>query len=731
MQADRHPVTDRDLIYVIQTTKQSLHNFCRRIKDLETQLEGVRSSKDATEETQEKLQINIPTATSDINNISLNDQLELKAMVDAIAAASQREAEAHEMAITLAKENDELRAKIKVLIDDNNKLIDLYERAVAETNNKVNDLHAQDHNNEAESIGFDVLSEDKGTHMKKVEDLEHQLTEMHEENDKLLNLYEKAMQERDDYKKMLSSAMLSKVTDKGELEFPEKLVEVDEGDNSQHCDSIVDESTHMEIDRPTVSAEAEVVEENDASVDACSSFDSSTEASTQPQDEIQVLENPPLSSLDAAVEENNTLEMGVGEQHTTCRHPGGFQDVRETLASVTQCPQSVMEEKLLVVRKKLCEGRERLSCSAQIVDEFALLERVIIEVDELSKETEVMKDLMQVKQQEVESLKIYSSEMHEKRALIDNKLAALRTSMSNLSSSLTFFEQREAKARARVEASMSFWEQKAANLACLQIQRDVINAMRRESQETETELRNKHLGLKCKLEKETRKLENERVLFAIDNVDKTENPPLQNIWKVGSKATELLKSEEEKTKLHNEIKQSRETLSLMKKEIEQLNRHIQKIDKEIHIATLDTTKAIKHAEEAEFGLKKVIHEKELLLETTDNGRTKIDNLTAEYQMSAFEEYMREEELMILEEDMHVASMKLEAAQKERAASLKRLTDLLVKQTGLPSQKLQKELEDLRNSILEISSLLGGEDSPDSQDSLSVSPCEFHGDHLHN
>ncbi|KAJ8446164.1 hypothetical protein Cgig2_015935 [Carnegiea gigantea] len=694
----------------------------RCLKDLETELEGVRSSKDAKGETQEKLQINISTATSDINNISLNDQLELKAMVDAIAAASQREAEAHEMAITLAKENDELRAKIKVLIDDNNKLIDLYERAVAEVNNKVNELDSQDQNNEARSTGFDVLSESKGPDVKKVEDLELQLLEMHEENEKLMNLYEKAMQERDDFKKMLASSMLNKVTDKGQSECPEKLVEVDEGDNCQHCDPLVDENSHAEIDKPTVSTEAEVFEDNDPSTEASSIINSSSEASVQPRDEIQVLENPNLCDFDPAVEEKNALEMGIGDQDTPCQHAGGFQDERDTLANVTQCPQSVMEEKLVMVRKELCEARERLSYSSQIVDGFAVLEKAILEVDELSRETEAMKDLMQVKQQEVESLKIYSSEMHEKRALIDNKLAALKSSLLNFSSSANFFEHWEAKARARVEASMSFLEQKAANLAYVQIQHDVINAKKREAQERETELRNMHLGLKSRLEKETRKLESERVLFAIDNVVKAENPPLQNIWKVGSKATELLKCEEEKTKLQNEIKQSRENLGLIKKEIEQLNNNIQKVDNEIHIATLDMIKATKHVEEAELALQKVIHEKELLLETADNGKIETDTLIAEYQMSTIEEYMKEEELKILEEDMHMASMKLEAAQKERAASLKRLTKLLVKQTGLPSQKLQKELEDLRNSILEISSLLGGEDSTDSQDILFVSPC---------
>lgn len=48
----------------------------------------------------------------------------------------KREAEAHETAIMLAKENDELKMKLKALIEDNSKLIELYEQAAAENNNR-------------------------------------------------------------------------------------------------------------------------------------------------------------------------------------------------------------------------------------------------------------------------------------------------------------------------------------------------------------------------------------------------------------------------------------------------------------------------------------------------------------------------------------------------------------------------------------------------------------------
>ncbi len=58
-------------------------------------------------------QVELPSLPTDVPIINLNDQMEMKTMVDAIAAASQREAEARETAIMLSKENEDLRMKLK------------------------------------------------------------------------------------------------------------------------------------------------------------------------------------------------------------------------------------------------------------------------------------------------------------------------------------------------------------------------------------------------------------------------------------------------------------------------------------------------------------------------------------------------------------------------------------------------------------------------------------------
>lgn len=720
----------------------------RHIKDLEAELEEVRSSKDTKEESQ-KLQVDAPTTRTDINN---NDQLELKAMVDVIAAASQREAEAHEMAITLAKENDELRAKIKVLLEDNSKLIDLYEKAAAETN-KVNNSDAQGDANEDQNIGSDAISHIKDAEVKRLEDVEHQLAEMHDENEKLMSLYEKAMQERDDLKRMLSSAVHNNRVERGESEGPEKLVEVDGGDCSQPSEY----STSMELDQKILSAERVVLEDVDLSKwklqsasgqcpptpfiaevqmdmgsDELQNFEPVSTmkshlfgTSVQDQYESNVLESPPVCITSMMVEEKSPCKFTDEGPFFQC--PGDSLDDVDAQVHAGTYSETITEE-LNLVRKELEKAQERLFSSAHTVKEFETIEKTILLVDAVSRKIDALKGLMQFKQQEIESIKPLSlEEMQARSALIFKKLAALKVSLSSISSSIAYFEQREDRAKARVDASMSSLDQQKANLACLQGQRDEIDSKRREIQETEVELRNNLWRLKSKFEEENQRHETQRVLLSIDNIERSDAAPVPALF--CSKATELLKSEEEKTKLHIDIKQSQEKLGLIKKQVEDLNKKSQNLDKQIHVRSLEMQKTAKLVQEMELALQNVTSEKEILIEMKENGKTEIDDMIVEYQQRTFEDYYREEELMILEEDMLMLSINLAIYESERAAAVERLIQFLYReqcQTGFPSEKMREELEDAQKSILEANNntLLLAEKSTDSQ-VLSASTHRIH------
>jgi kinesin family protein 15 len=504
----------------------------------------------ATNEKTEQLELPLSTDASVIN-------VELKTMVDAIAAASQQEAEAHEKAITLSTENNELQlkletfieankelqSKLKALIEEKNSLIEMYERAASKSNYKnVND-------DESEQNGMEVHDNDsppelanaREREMKTVENLEQQLMETHEENEKLMGLYEIAMHERDELRRLLSSDERNRVG--------EKLMEVD----GEEC-----------------------------------------------------LQSP-ASPLNA--------------------------------------------------------------------------EQAFIEFDKVLREIEVTEEGLQIKQEEFRSLELLSSEMQEKRALVDKKLSALRYSVSSFASSIAYFEQREHRAKARVNASTSYLEKKKEELARLQVCKEESEATMGRIQQSEIELKNVLAVLKSKLMKENQRQESEKVLFAIDNIETVDTS--QRNWQVGGKATELLKSEEEKTKIQNEMKLSRENLGLIKKEFDVLSKKLGKIEGEMQVVQTDIQKGSKSVEEMELALQAVTHEKETLLEIREAGMHEIQSMILEYQQSVFDADLKGAEKKMLEEELQLELRRNEELKIQRAEASEKMTKLLENTSSRP------------------------------------------------
>ncbi|KAJ6986051.1 kinesin-like protein KIN-12E isoform X1 [Populus alba x Populus x berolinensis] len=556
----------------------------RHVNDLMMKLEEERSYRATDESTQ---QLELPLST-DASVVNASDQVELKTMVDAIAAASQREAEAHEKAIILFTENnelqlkletfivanEELQSKLKALIEEKNSLIEMYERAASKSSyNNVNDsesecMEVRDDDNSAErgQNGLEVHNIDSASElaniseqeMKTVENLEQQRMELHEENEKLMGLYEIAMHERDELRRRLSSYEQNRVESRGERHCPEKHVEVDGEKCLQSC-------------------------------------------------------APPI-------------------------YPG-------TKVS--------MEE----IRARLLNA-----------------EQAFVDFDEVLREIEATEEGLQLKQEEFRSLELLSSEMQDKKALADKKLSALRYSLSNFSSSVAYFEQREVRAKARVNASVSYFRKKKEELARLQVCKADTEANLGRIQQSEIELRNILAVLKSKLEEKNQRQESEKVLFAIDNVEKVDTS--QRNWQLGGKATELLKSEEEKTRLQSEMKVSREKLGLVKREFEDLSKGLDKIESEILAVQIDVQKGSKSVEEMELALQTVIHEKETLLEITENGMSEIQSMILEYQQCVFDTDLKEAELKTLEEELQLEFRRIEELRKVRAAASEKMTRLL-------------------------------------------------------
>ncbi|KAF7823159.1 kinesin-like protein KIN-12E [Senna tora] len=622
----------------------------RHVNDLSEKLEQAKSQ--AMNEGSQPM--DLPSSSSDIPVISINDQMELKAMVDAIATASQREAEAHETAIMLSKENDELRMKLKVLIEDNSKLIDLYEQAVAESNNRNanNAENPQELDAKVDNSGCSpeiTREEETEIEMKtEVENLQHQLMEINEET----------MQERDDLKRILSSCEHENIESKREMDCPEKLVEVDEGEK-----------------------------------------DSSVEIGSQ---EVQGGESGGLD--ESAISEEVLMEESASIMESQVNHEDVpvCSDMNIDLSNLTTARLS---QELNCARKKLESVEEQISDAVRTLAALGCAEKAIVEVDNLSREIEVIEDDIQVKRQQLESLKLLLSEAQERRTLADKKFSALKYSLSNFTTSFSYFEQREAQAKAVVNELTRCLDKNREKLTALQACKLGIENAKKQNQESEVELVANIAFIKSKLEEENHhKQEGEKVLFAIDNIQDMDSS--QKNWHLTGKATELLKSAEEITKLQAEMKMSQEKLGFTRKELGNLKKKASTLEEQIQVVQLEIQEGLKNAEQKEQALQRVMKDKEMLLEFRNNGINEIESMIVEFQQQVFESDLKEAEIMILEEEMQMGFRRAEELQKARVIAANNKTHLLASTSySCLYEKIEEEMQNVRASIQETKFLL--------------------------
>ncbi|KAL9322602.1 hypothetical protein ACSQ67_010655 [Phaseolus vulgaris] len=618
----------------------------RHVDDLTEKLEHEKSQT----VNEGKQQMDLPS-TIDMPVINNNDQLELKAMVDAIAAASQREAEAHETAIILAKENDELKMKLKTLIEDNSKLIELYEQAAAENIDRnvhkgeaVHEIGSQI-DNDCFSLEITKGETEKGV----VENLQNQLMELNEENEKLMNLYERAMQERDDLKGLFH------VLNKKELKPKEtwtpqksllKLMEVRGGSESEY--------------EPTASG-------SDMDVD-CDAYEQ--EKLLKDDRETDVLINA------------------------------------EKKYEVSDLSEAKLSEELSCATKKLERVDENISDAVKTIASLGCAGKATVQVDELSKEIEVTEHDIHIKREQFESLKLMVSEAHERRTIVDKKFSAIKYSLSNFSSTFSYFVQRETRARAVVKDLTSHLDQKKGKLADLQASRQGLENAKEKNQESEVELTKNIACIKLKLEEESRKHEGEKVLFAVENTQNIDSS-LKN-WHLRCKATDLLKLEEEKTKLQAEMKLSQQKLGVIRKELENLNKKGANVESQIEAVQLEIKQCMKNTKEKELALERVMKEKEMLLEFKDNGMSEIEQMIIELQQHVFEYDLKEGEMKIVGEELQMDLTRAEELQTAKiiAANNKNNFFSAISYSDM-LEKLEDEMQNLRTYVQETKLLLEG------------------------
>ncbi|CAH8306519.1 unnamed protein product [Eruca vesicaria subsp. sativa] len=587
------------------------------------QLEGIRSST---------------------GRVGDGDQIEVETMVQAIACASQREAVAHETAVNLSKENDELCQKVKVLIEDNNKLIELYEQVAAENSSRAlvnTETDSPSNNAEAQNssdIDLEVEKSAAEEQKKMIGNLENQLSEMHEENEKLMSLYENAMKEKDA-----------------------------EAQNSSDIDLEVEKSAAEEQKKMIGNLENQLSEMHEENEKLMSLY----ENAMKEKDEFKRLLSAPVQEklIDTEMELCDiTSERFIGDLNSA--------------------------------RLKLELAQEKLSASAKTIGVFSSLEEIILEIIKLSKQSKEAEN----KVKELGITEAVSYQTNARKEAAERKLAALRYSLSNFVSSSAYFQQQEERARARVKASSDHLNQKNEELRVLQSYKREIDASMGKMQQSEAELKSNIVMLKIKVDEENRRHEEEKVLCAIDNIEKINSPQRNTL--LSGKATDLLKSEEEKIKLQSEMKLSREKLASVRKEIEDMNRKSMKLEKEIKTVEKEIEKRSKTRSESERKLEHTIQEKQSLEEMEEVGMCEIQNMIMEIHQLVFESDMRKEEVMVVREEVDAEEHRAKEALKDTMEKVENALETLAKEkSGLLSGKVEEEVSNVLCLVHEAAKLL--------------------------
>ncbi|CAM8918340.1 unnamed protein product [Rhodiola kirilowii] len=649
----------------IDALRKKLSNFVeekdqleRKVKELENKL----ASTTSREENQRFQDVTLsPTKKASI--VDLGDQMELKTMVDAIAAASQREAEAHETAIFLSRENDELRMKLKTLVEDNNKLIELYERAAAEIKIQKDDAAfvTDQINEDASNLSISLTAEKETEMTQAVEKLEHQLADLHEENERLMGLYEQAMRERDEYKRM---QLAVQYTDSQIMGVDSK--EMDDVESFERDERM----TSAESESPRVSDVFKSEEDNrEQLVESSGMFDS----------DVLV---PEVNDAD----EQMSLEM-AGLSKTNLQAEA--ESVVATTESASAIPEKISES-LRLARRNLDTAEEKLYSSTKSLTVLHALEKAYMDIDGLSRDLEESEGELRAKEQELKQLESLSSETQEKRAIADQKLKALKHSLSNFHSSIAYYDQREERAKGRVKSALYHLNQKEEELARLQAFKVESKVELSRLQQSETKLETSLACLKPKLD-----AENENVLMPIENIEEAENIPTQKKWIVG-KATELLKSEEKVVSL--------------RKEIDTLKGKITKMDKSRQVVQLEAQRASKTFEEMDAAFNQVVLEKQMLVEMIEDGKREFESMIIEYQQLVFQTMCKEIELQVVEEDMSSEYQRIQELQFCRVVIAEEMSQVLESRQIKPhsfylSDKLDEELQIVQMSISEAKSFL--------------------------
>ncbi|KAJ1696848.1 hypothetical protein LUZ63_005360 [Rhynchospora breviuscula] len=424
-------------------------------------------------------------------------ELELKAMVHAIAAASQREAEAHETTISLAKENEDLKLQLSAIMEDTRR---------------------------------------GGT-----ENLEVQVREMYQENEKLLGLYEDAMHERDDLARLVQ-------------EMKERVEGVaDERDNLRKL--------------------------------------------------VQDMEKR---------NESNFLRKARGEDADMCI--------------------DISKETRQLVGTKLELVLDNLLSTNKAVGHMQLIEDASSEIDELSVLVKSVSKSIEPREESLQMLRSVFHQKERKRVELENQFSDLVSQLEVSNSKAHYFERRETDAMEKMVELNAYLKEKEKELGSLENRKEEIKSAYKKARENESKLRNKIDTLKTSLKSaEEFKKESEKVLFEVNNL----------------RASDLLNSEMQRTKLVAEMNYLREQLGVVRKEIVTLTKSREGIETKIR----DLNVLISSCSLLVRQLEGIVEETRLMGSAGGQVRDQLEKLLPDYQEVIFEVELKNAEIRLWEESL--------------------------------------------------------------------------------
>eukprot|EP01018_Ginkgo_biloba_P023736 Gb_23969 [translate_table: standard] len=366
--------------------------------------------------------------------------------------------------------------------------------------------------------------------------------------------------------------------------------------------------------------------------------------------------------------------------------------------------EKLLFQELVLAKSKLVFAQDRLAEVTRMVDSLSLIEKSHKEMNKLGKESESLQLQISQKKQEIDSLQTCASQVHEKKICALNKLSALKKLISDFSASEEYWKCRESRANVKVGTFSCLIKEKMKEMDNLQDEKKALEAAIKQTLEVQVTAQAKVCDLKEKLQRaEQQRVDAEKTVVQLDKQTASCSDLRSSLEQISTqfgKAASLLKCEEERMELFTALKECSDLVKDVRAKIEKLEAKSKLVDSSIHKVQLDIEAGTAALKEAELALQRTLNEKQMLIDSQEEGRKENDILILELQFLEFEVQSKGEELKISRKDLQELINKLAEVEDLKHAGEEKSKQELELENCLLSQLLQANLKDVQASVWE-------------------------------